>query len=64
MLFCATSASVAENLVEGFACYSCACQPVKEAPQAMDVDACLNVWQKTLEILHLNVHYFANIINY
>lgn len=63
VLFCATNTSVAENLVEGFAYYSCFCKPVKEAPQAMDISSCLNVWEKTLENLHLDVENITNIIS-
>lgn len=61
VIFCATSAE-AVNVDEGFAYYSCTCKPAKESPQAMDVDLCLDVWQKTLEILPLDVDYLTQVI--
>ncbi|XP_026661771.2 dehydrogenase/reductase SDR family member FEY-like isoform X2 [Phoenix dactylifera] len=62
VVFCATSARTVDK-AKGFAYYSYACKPTKESPQAMDVDLCLHVWQKTLEILHLDVDYLNQVIN-
>ncbi|KAJ4974892.1 hypothetical protein NE237_008066 [Protea cynaroides] len=49
VLFCATSADVVAHLVKGFAYYS------------SDMDACMEVWQKTMEILKLDVDYLSNM---
>ncbi|KAJ0963211.1 hypothetical protein J5N97_028333 [Dioscorea zingiberensis] len=63
VLYCSTSPSVAENLNEGFAYYSSHCTRAKESLQAMNVNACLNVWKKTIQILDLDVDYLSQIID-
>ncbi|KAL5701656.1 NADP-retinol dehydrogenase [Ranunculus cassubicifolius] len=52
-LYCATSDTVADNLVKGFAYYSVSCKPGKISSKSEDMDACLDVWQKTLELLDI-----------
>ncbi|KAJ4981618.1 hypothetical protein NE237_032455 [Protea cynaroides] len=61
VLFCATSADVVAHLVRGFAYYSCYCKPARMSPRAADMDACMEVWQKTMEILKLDVDYLSNM---
>ncbi|KAF9588981.1 hypothetical protein IFM89_017660 [Coptis chinensis] len=62
-IYCATSDSVAENLIKGFAYYSCSCKPGKLSPQAEDVDTCLEVWQKTMAILELKEDYLSEVLD-
>ncbi|KAF5189917.1 Dehydrogenase/reductase SDR family member FEY [Thalictrum thalictroides] len=62
-IFCATSDSVTENLVKGFAYYSCSCKPGKVAAKAEDLDACSVVWQKTLDILELKDDYLSQVLD-
>ncbi|KAF6150605.1 hypothetical protein GIB67_022217 [Kingdonia uniflora] len=54
VLFSATSPDVGESLVNGFGYYSCDCKPSRVSPKALDNEACLDVWQKTIDILELN----------
>ncbi|XP_010275077.1 PREDICTED: retinol dehydrogenase 12-like isoform X2 [Nelumbo nucifera] len=63
VLFCATSDDVARNLEKGFAYYSCNCKPGRVSPHAADMDSCLDVWQKTLDILQFNGDYLSHVIN-
>ncbi|PIA41666.1 hypothetical protein AQUCO_02200239v1 [Aquilegia coerulea] len=62
-IFCATSDSVADNLDKGFAYYSCSCRPGKMAAKAEDMDSCLEVWQKTLDILELKDDYLSQVLD-
>ncbi|KAF5177983.1 Retinol dehydrogenase, partial [Thalictrum thalictroides] len=62
-IFCATSDSVADNLVKGFAYYSSSCKPGKTAAKAEDMDSCLEVWQKTLDILQLEDDYVSQVLD-
>ncbi|XP_042518960.1 dehydrogenase/reductase SDR family member FEY-like [Macadamia integrifolia] len=59
VLFCATSNDVAGDLVKGFAYYSCNCKPGRISPHVADMDECLEVWKKTMEILQLNINYIS-----
>lgn len=52
---------IANNLLKGFAYYSCDCKPARVSPQAINLDACLEIWQKTLEILGLSVDYLKQV---
>lgn len=61
VLFCVTSDEVTSNLVKGFAYYSCNCKPARVSPRVADSDACLEVWQKTLEILDLSFDYLEQM---
>ncbi|XXG68335.1 hypothetical protein AAC387_Pa06g1447 [Persea americana] len=61
VLFCATSKDMADNLVKGFAYYSCNCKPARMSPQATDLEVCLEVWKKTLEILGLSIDYLKQV---
>ncbi|OVA04294.1 Short-chain dehydrogenase/reductase SDR [Macleaya cordata] len=60
--FCATRDAVAENLVKGFAYYSYTCKPDRIASQAEDIDACFEVWKKTMEILQLDADYVHDLL--
>ncbi|XP_020518596.1 retinol dehydrogenase 12-like [Amborella trichopoda] len=62
VLFCATNADMAENLVKGFAYYSCDCKPAKVSPLAADVASCARVWEKTLHLCGLHVDYVSHVI--
>ncbi|XP_042478784.1 dehydrogenase/reductase SDR family member FEY-like [Macadamia integrifolia] len=62
VLFCATSAEVEAHLVKGFAYYTCNCKPARMSPHTADMDACLDVWQKTMEILQLNTDYLSHVM--
>ncbi|XP_043689842.1 dehydrogenase/reductase SDR family member FEY-like [Telopea speciosissima] len=62
VLFCATSDDVVCNLVKGFGYYSCNCKPARISPHVADTDSCLEVWQKTMEILKLNMNYVSHVI--
>ncbi|XP_077242234.1 dehydrogenase/reductase SDR family member FEY-like [Tasmannia lanceolata] len=64
VLFCATGGNIVDGLVKGFAYYSCNCKPARASPQASDMDACLEVWHKTIEILGLNVDYLTQVIGH
>ncbi|KAM0937264.1 putative NADP-retinol dehydrogenase [Dioscorea sansibarensis] len=63
VLFCSTNESVVKNTIECFAHYSSVCTPTKEAPQAMDVISCVNVWKKTMEMLDLDMDYLSQLID-
>ncbi|XP_043702807.1 dehydrogenase/reductase SDR family member FEY-like [Telopea speciosissima] len=62
VLYCATSADVETHLVKGFAYYSCNCKPARMSPHADDMDSCLEVWRKTMEILQLNPDYLSHLM--
>ncbi|KAL5731706.1 NADP-retinol dehydrogenase [Ranunculus cassubicifolius] len=61
-VFCATSDSVSDNLIKGFAYYSCTCKPGKVSSKAEDTDACLDVWQKTLQLLDVKDDYLSQFL--
>ncbi|KAG9439378.1 hypothetical protein H6P81_019543 [Aristolochia fimbriata] len=61
VLFCATDDQISENLVKGFAYYSSNCKPGKISPQAGDMDSCMEVWNKTLEISRLKTDYLEQV---
>ncbi|XP_058071537.1 dehydrogenase/reductase SDR family member FEY-like isoform X1 [Magnolia sinica] len=63
VLFCVASADVAADLEKGFAYYSCNCKPARVSAQAADVDTCMEVWQKTLEIAGLNADYLTQVMD-
>ncbi|XP_010275893.1 PREDICTED: retinol dehydrogenase 12-like [Nelumbo nucifera] len=62
VLFCASSDQVADDLDNGFAYYSCNCKPGRVSPHVANMDSCLDVWKKTLEILQLDDNYLSQMI--
>lgn len=63
VIFCASSGRVVDNLVNGFAYYSSNCKPSTVSRQASDTHSCLEVLQKTMEILDLNPNYLDQLLN-
>ncbi|XP_068655952.1 dehydrogenase/reductase SDR family member FEY-like [Aristolochia californica] len=63
VLFCATDDQVADNLVKGFAYYSSNCKPGKVSPQAGDMESCMGVWKKTLEISRVKLDYLEQVLD-
>ncbi|KAF6150612.1 hypothetical protein GIB67_022224 [Kingdonia uniflora] len=62
VLFCATSPDVGENMVNGLRYYSCDCKRSKVSPKALDNEACLDVWEKTMDVLELNEDELIRVI--
>ncbi|KAL5977158.1 hypothetical protein ACLOJK_021500 [Asimina triloba] len=62
VLFCVASVDVGANLAKGFAYYSCNCKPAPVAAQAADMDSCLEVWKKTLEISGLDLDFLTQLV--
>ncbi|KAK1327279.1 hypothetical protein QJS10_CPA01g00496 [Acorus calamus] len=56
VLFCATHQGVEDDLVDGFTYYTCNCKPAPTSVQAIDREACLDVFRSTLEVLNTSTY--------